>query len=438
MAKGALGKKALRIGVICGGRLLQERLLNRGERIALGDLASPEWVGDGEDPSFTVFSFTRTGCTLFFDGQTQGKLMAGGAVVALKKLRADPSLTSKQGAWELPLAMDDRGKVSFDKITVLFQFVDVNDDVWVPLGEMDFRARFLDEDPVFLTSIGMWMGLAAILTVWVTTQDPLEFELEDLPEIYTQLQVFAPTDALDSDPEPEEVNDELEPEVADAEVAPRIDEDPPPQNDLQRAQDREQMRQDLLANNPLLAQTGEGLSFVKKFWGDDPGIDYDKALGGPSDKRGEEPGFRPGEMGGGPEIPIGVTDPRPVPMDPGPGTTPFVPLNPITPVVEEEEPTFDNDDGGNPIVHDVVSSYVGQLQYCYEKRIKVVPGLGGRVEIGWRVVDGKVESAWVVTNSTGDGELANCVVQRIKRWKFGPGIDEEVSWPFVFRTKTNN
>ena len=43
---------------------------------------------------------------------------------------------------------------------------------------------------------------------------------------------------------------------------------------------------------------------------------------------------------------------------------------------------------------------------------------------------------YVLSNSTGDDELADCIQKKIRRWKFPTdGVDGDISWPFVFKAK---
>ncbi|MEO0602029.1 MAG: AgmX/PglI C-terminal domain-containing protein, partial [Myxococcota bacterium] len=92
--------------------------------------------------------------------------------------------------------------------------------------------------------------------------------------------------------------------------------------------------------------------------------------------------------------------------------------------------------GDENAVKGVVKRYSGQLTYCYEKRLKAVPTLEGRVEVVWNVVAGKVDGMpVVVVNGTGDAELADCIVKKIRRWSFPSDVDGELSWPFAFQAK---
>ena len=81
-----------------------------------------------------------------------------------------------------------------------------------------------------------------------------------------------------------------------------------------------------------------------------------------------------------------------------------------------------------------VSRKKGQIKSCYEAQLKVRSDLAGKVEIVWTVhPDGSVSGVSVVSNTTGDKPLEECIIRRIKRWQF-PEQDEEVeiTYPFNF------
>lgn len=81
----------------------------------------------------------------------------------------------------------------------------------------------------------------------------------------------------------------------------------------------------------------------------------------------------------------------------------------------------------------MVDGYRGQIKYCYDQRLKALPGLQGRVEVDFTVGRGRVLSAAVFLNSTGDQALADCIVGKIERWRFPAELETEVTYPFLFR-----
>ena len=73
-----------------------------------------------------------------------------------------------------------------------------------------------------------------------------------------------------------------------------------------------------------------------------------------------------------------------------------------------------------------------QARFCYESRKRVKPSLSGRVEIAWTLRGGKPTSARVVSDTTGDPKLGECIVEKSKRWAFPLDLDEATA-PFVFK-----
>jgi hypothetical protein len=89
-------------------------------------------------------------------------------------------------------------------------------------------------------------------------------------------------------------------------------------------------------------------------------------------------------------------------------------------------------EGDADAVRKVVRKYTGQIKYCYERRLKENPSLEGRVEVQWTITDGRVTSASLFANTTGDDELGACIISKIKKWRFpADQVEGEVIYPFV-------
>ena len=83
----------------------------------------------------------------------------------------------------------------------------------------------------------------------------------------------------------------------------------------------------------------------------------------------------------------------------------------------------------------IIQGYSPQLQYCYEKELKVNGRLQGEVRLAWTVTNGVVSSPSVVKNQTGSKGLGDCLVKKVKRWKFPKDMSATISWPFNFKPK---
>ncbi len=83
-------------------------------------------------------------------------------------------------------------------------------------------------------------------------------------------------------------------------------------------------------------------------------------------------------------------------------------------------------------VRTAVRGYYGRVKVCYERRLKEIPSLAGRVEIAWVVNGGKATEIYVLENTTDDAQLERCIVTSMSRWAFPADIvDFELSYPFV-------
>src|SRR5262249_9282376 len=60
----------------------------------------------------------------------------------------------------------------------------------------------------------------------------------------------------------------------------------------------------------------------------------------------------------------------------------------------------------------VVQHHLPQVQACYQRALKLVPGLRGTIELQFTVQsDGTVSDAHALSNSTGSEELSSCVAR---------------------------
>ncbi len=441
MAAQARQAKVLRIGIIQDGKIVQERLIKAGESVTVGEASKNTFVFPKTHlPSgdFTLFRASGKGYVLQFTDRMRGKISSGGAVVALQKLSADPSVARRNNVSQLPLTEQDRGKISVDAVTVLFQFVPPPPaHAAKAIQQMDFRPRFIDDDdPVFVGFLGIWTALAFVFTIWVWRSEPREYTLQDIPDRFVKMIVPEQPD----EPQPELVIDtqstEVQKEVEVEEGA--ADEAEPSEADKAKAE--AQRKEELLSQSKLLLKIigtrGESSGgLVENLWSDEEqGLgDIDKALtetGGVTTSA-KDAGTRGGNAGGTEAADIGEVGGVGGGRAGGVGVGVTVKAR----VTSGGQGEIDAS-GDESQVRATVQRYQGQLTYCYEKQLKVVPTLEGRVEIGWSVNNGIVSSGpYIVANTTGDADLADCVIKKIRRWEFPPDVSGEMSFPFVFSHK---
>ena len=79
----------------------------------------------------------------------------------------------------------------------------------------------------------------------------------------------------------------------------------------------------------------------------------------------------------------------------------------------------------------VVSSKAGEVKQCYKQRLQEVPSLAGRVAVEVSIAAGRVTSAVIVENTTGDSALESCIAGAITLWQFAADAEGDVYLPFA-------
>jgi hypothetical protein len=126
-ATGPDAPKILRIGIIQGEKVVEERLVRKRENVTIGQSAKNTFVVPASNAlprTFTLFELTPNGYALNFTEGMDGRISLGDNVVALPALRQGGKATQKGGGVHHVLLTDkSRGKVVIGDVKVLFQFV---------------------------------------------------------------------------------------------------------------------------------------------------------------------------------------------------------------------------------------------------------------------------------------------------------------------------
>jgi len=78
-----------------------------------------------------------------------------------------------------------------------------------------------------------------------------------------------------------------------------------------------------------------------------------------------------------------------------------------------------------------VAKKKGQVQYCYEQRLKENPSIGGRLAINVEIAAGRVTNVRIDENATGDKKIEDCVKGKVRRWRFSTEVTESIFLPFA-------
>lgn len=86
----------------------------------------------------------------------------------------------------------------------------------------------------------------------------------------------------------------------------------------------------------------------------------------------------------------------------------------------------------------VVQRNMFAIKFCYERQLRKIPKLEGRIMLKWIIGStGHVQTATVINTTMNNERVENCLVRRVVRWKFpqprGNGGIVVVKYPFSFR-----
>lgn len=122
-----IGPKVLRIGVVQGGKVVEERVIKQRITVTVGPSEKSLFVVPGRSvpPNFKLFELVGDGYVLNFLDGMKGRVALKTGVSDLGALRAQAKKVQVGAvtAHQVPLSEDARGKVVIDDMTFLFQFV---------------------------------------------------------------------------------------------------------------------------------------------------------------------------------------------------------------------------------------------------------------------------------------------------------------------------
>src|SRR5215468_10587328 len=120
----ATGPKVLRIGLVQGGKVIEERVIKQRSHVTIGPSEKSMFVVPSQSvpPNFRLFELIGNEYHLnFLDGMS-GRVALQTGISDLGALRGQ-ARRSAQGAYQVRLTEDARGKVVVGETTFLFQFV---------------------------------------------------------------------------------------------------------------------------------------------------------------------------------------------------------------------------------------------------------------------------------------------------------------------------
>jgi TonB family protein len=456
------GPKVLRIGLIQSGKIVEERIVRTRETVSVGSSEKNHFIVHANDipPRFDVFQLVGNDYILNFTDAMTGRVALPGGVQDLDTLRQTGGARNAGNYWQVKLNDNSRGKIVIGDVTLLFQFVappPVQPRPQLPAAVVGGFVKSIDW--LFTSFVVFTFMLFFGFIIYLESADwPIDEGISEVPERYARL-IFQepPPPEPEAPPQEAEPTDEGEEEVEGEEVA---EEAPTKQRDRGESTGNESSAPADGPARPSVAQNVQSqlqtLLFGSQGEGGGSAIDaltsgqvvgntddlLASTAGGVGQATGGSATLRTqggGSGGSGQAGSLGA-----LASSGGGGTK-----QASTGRREETGPTIRgnlNLGGGDEVggtgffdqgkVSSMIRRRQSAIKRCYEGRLRQNPTLSGKVVVEFSIqTSGRVSGASAAQNTTGDAQLASCVVGVIRRLRWNPGPEDGAvtySYPFVF------
>ena len=188
--------KILRIGIIQGGRIVEERLVRKRENITIGQSAKNMFVVPSEalPRNWLLFEASGSQYVAHFSDGMDARIAVGNEIISLSQLKQTGKIQKKGTSWPLPLDERSRGKISLADMTILFQFVTPPPQQPRPQLPASVRGSALTGVDWFFTTIAaISFLLHLILIIYLRNVDwPRKPDIEAVPDRFVQMVVKKP------------------------------------------------------------------------------------------------------------------------------------------------------------------------------------------------------------------------------------------------------
>ncbi len=448
--------KILRIGIIQGEKIVEERLVRKRENVTVGQSAKNTFVVPASNAlprSFTLFELTPQGYALNFTDGMDGRISLGDNVVALPALRQAGKAEKKDGLYHVLLTEKSRGKVIIGDVKVLFQFVappPVQPRPQLPASVRSSLMQNLDWMLVgvlaasFLVHVGFMIYLRNV-------DFPRKPDIEELPDRFVKMIVpkkveepKKPDELAKKDEKKAEEDGKKEKKASGEKKAAATPAKPRDAEAEARAaaERRAKLAKDVAGMGVLkmLSGKGEGDSAVADLIGKgDVSGDADKVFsqvggvgvagaGGAGGLRGAKGAGGTGSLKGGGSLKAGG------PGEVGSGDRGGE--HTVKGIVKDSAPIDVDGTLDTTVLVKEIRSRIRAITACYEAGLKRNPNLGGKIVLRFEISQvGKVTSADIENDTMKDEEVAGCIKSRVLTWRLPApsGGSAQFSYPFIFQ-----
>ena len=203
-AVAATGPKVLRIGVVQAGRVSEERIIKQRTHVTVGPSEKNMFViaTSSVPATFRVFELVGNDYHLnFLDGMT-GRIALPTGISDLSVLKGQARRTS-QGAYQIRLTEDSRGKVVIGDTTFLFQFVappPIQPKPQLPVAVLR-GASSIDWNTTIIAAVSFLIHFLLLGSIYSDWLDPVVDDEANVSGVIDSLKSLPPPPPVEDKPE---------------------------------------------------------------------------------------------------------------------------------------------------------------------------------------------------------------------------------------------
>jgi len=438
--------KILRIAVIQGGKVIEDRLIRKRESVTIGQSSKNTFVIPLSNlpATFSVFDLKGAGYQLRFTDSMDGQLAVGQNKLDFAALKSQGLAKRDREAFAVPLTDLSKGKVALGEVTLLFQFATPPPEAPKPvLPDIAKGSIWHTMDKVFF---GILAGVLVFnfSTVKAITMRDIkqeeELTLEELPDRFVKMII------------PDRPREPPKPQVAQGEEKKADDkkgDDKKPKGDGKPAKatgpaNAEAHRKEIadqVASKGLLkmlgSEGGGGGAIEDVLAGGNSGRDIASALLGAGGIQAATSDALAGggRKGGASGSARGIGDLATEGGAGGAGQFEAKRTVEITGRVIDQGPEVESASCDRNAISRFVKTRIKAIQSCYERELKRNPTMKGKIVVRFTIGStGRVSDVEIDENSLGNEAVVACIKNTIRFWIF-PIKDNEcpVAYPFLFQ-----
>ncbi len=448
--------KILRIGILQGGRIIEERFIRTRDTVTVGESHKATFILPFSNlpipKLFPLFTVRKDLYDLHFTETMSGKITVDGKVTELKNLIQEGKAPKRGKANVFQLTDSMRGKIKVGDVIILFTFVKAPPIPAKPKLPASIRGGWVKSiDWVYVAILlGSFVLHSGILGYASTQPIPKKVALEAVPERFAKIVVPEMPKEKEEAPKTEGEG-EGEKKKEKKKVAKKEKSDNEGDKKPKKQISEKEMAEAAARRKAEIAKKVAGVGLNRLLTAKGPGGSDSMAAidtllnGGDSSSIDEvmqgvtgmgiaskstERGLRAGDGAGGKAKDIGS-------LGVSEGGKAKIEGRQETQIkAKTKMGNFDVDgelDGA--AIKRVVRRGLPAITLCYEMELRLNPKLKGKVTVDIEVAGtGAVSMAEVISSSLNNKKVESCIVKKIRRWRFPKpeGGSTIITYPFIF------